>query len=531
MNNVLKLAITGILVGYISLPLPLPKAVQAAEPAVTTTSSQALMLAEKESEVVPDAKAPKASKDKGTHAKGDKKHADEILGFSLQNTVNNGPPLETKQVKPNPLVLLELFKNSLSELLQQQGKPLQVNTNIKMLVSDKVAKNLGELPALTIKTTVDSQGKGQSELSIPELRLVNKEGSLNWQGLTGQLLFPEKFDTLSVALKATALTFEEAGKSSLSISPITLNGVLDADLLPTQADVSLPALKMVERKDEVDVKDVTLNFKVDQTNTGLQLGSASFKIGQIGVMVEGASKVMLEGLELVSDTKEQDSLVTATVHSRINQLAVNEVVPGENLEMSYTGDLEFRRIDAQAALELQKTKRDMLKQVQAGTISEEMLGIVIVGKLMEMAPKLLAKSPEIALSQLSLKTKEGELHGEVTVSVDGKKVTALDFNHLLTGAQAQADFDISKALLEKIFATAQAGKRKHQKPKSGEKTPAQQIQSLVDQKILVAAGEGNYKLSATFQDGKLTLNGQERPVPFLSPEKHGEHRKGEPTGK
>jgi uncharacterized protein YdgA (DUF945 family) len=532
MNNTLKLTITGILVGSLSLPLPLPKAVQAAEPTVTTRSSQSLLLAENHSEAVPDSKAPKTPKDKGQHAKGVKKHADEILGFTLQNTVNNGLPLETRQVKPNPLVLLEMLKNSLSELLQQHGKPLQVNTNIKMLVSDKMAKQLGELPTLTIKTNVDSQGKGQSELTIPEVRLVAKEGSLNWQGLTGQLMFPEKFDTLSVALKAAALTFEEADKSSLSISPMTLNGVLDADLLPTQGDFSLPALTMVEHKNEVNVKDVSLNFKTDQTNSGLQLGGGSFKIGQIGVIKQGTSMFMLEGLELVSDSKEQEGLVTATIHSRINQLAVNEiVVPDENLEMSYKGDLEFRRLDAQVALELQKTKRDMLKQLQAGTISEEMLGIVIVGKLIEMAPKLLAKSPEIALSQLSLKTKEGELRGEITISIDGKKVTALDFNHLLTGAQAQADFDISKALLEKMFATAQAGKHKRQKPKAGEKSPAQQIQALVDQKILVASGEDNYKLSATFQNGKLTLNGQERPVPFLSPEKHGEPQKGEPAGK
>lgn len=530
-NNVLKLAITGILVGSLSLPLPLPKAVQAAELTVTTTtSSQSLVLAEKDSEAVPDSKAIKTPKDKGQHAKEGKKHADEILGFTLQNTVNDGSPLETKQVKPNPLVLLEFFTNSLRELLQQHGKPLQVNTNIKMLVSGKIAKQLGELPTLTIKTNVDSQGKGQSDLTIPEFRLVDKEGSLNWQGLTGQLRFPEKFDTLSVALKAAALTVEEAGKFSLSISPMTLNGVLDADLFPTQGDFSLPALKMVEHKNEVNVKEVSLNFKTDQTNSGLQLGGGSFKIGQIGVMAEGSSKVMLKGLELVSSSAEQDNLVTTSVHSRINQLAVNEVVPGENLDISYASDLEFRRLDAQAVLEIQKTMRDMQKQLQAGTISEEMLGIVIVGKLMEMAPKLLAKSPEIALSQLSLKTKEGELRGEVTVSIDGKKVTALDVNHLLMGAQAQADFDISKALLEKMFATAQAGKHKHPKPKSGEKSPAQQIQSLVDQKILVAAGEDNYKLSATFQNGKLTLNGQERPVPFLSPEKHGGPQKGGPAG-
>lgn len=105
----------------------------------------------------------------------------------------------------------------------------------------------------------------------------------------------------------------------------------------------------------------------------------------------------------------------------------------------------MRCLDADAVLALQTTMHKYQNNPIASTI--------LLGKFIDVTPKLLAKSPELALTQLTVKTPKGELQGKASLSIDGKKVTSLNKSVLLSAWLAQASFSIGKPLLEQTLAS------------------------------------------------------------------------------
>ncbi|GEM_PF-778906 len=442
-----------------------------------------------------------------------------VVGFSLQHTTK-GQTLEKTQVKASPFVLLQAFKTNLLDLLKQHGKPLHLDTQVEMLLAEQFRSEIKDLPPLTIKTEVDTQGQAKSELTIVPFRMAETDGRvIDWQGLTGQVMFNETFDSLSTALKLADLTFQDKAEDlTVSLSPVTLSGTLDADFFPTQMEFKLPLLKITEDQDQINIKEVSLDSKVEKSSSGVDLNNGTFKIGHLGVTEKAATQFSLDRLEITGNGKELNNLVTYTLRTHIDQMTIAEVTPKENMEMSYRGEIEIRNIDAPAAKDLQQMVRNLQKQVQAGGISKEMVGFVMIGKLMELAPRLMAQSPELSFSQLRLQTTAGDLQGGFKLGLDGNKATSVELNKLVTAILAKADFIISKSLLKTIMilgnhVNAEAGK-KSSKRKSTAPTPEQQIQTLLDQKYLVVEGD-NYKLAATFERGKFVLNGQTILLPWL----------------
>jgi uncharacterized protein YdgA (DUF945 family) len=107
------------------------------------------------------------------------------------------------------------------------------------------------------------------------------------------------------------------------------------------------------------------------------------------------------------------------------------------------------------------------------------------------------------------------------VSIDGKKASSLeDFTNIVAALQVQAEFNVTKILLEKLMTAVLTGEQKegaktspedlHKQAAAAAKT---QIKELVEQKFLLEEGS-DYKLNATFKEGKLMVNGQEMPSPF-----------------
>lgn len=504
MNKTIKLAFAGLFAYHLTLPLPL---LAEGYPATVASPTKPLWLAEADS---------KGSGYLQTKAK-DTEEAAPIEGFTLQHRVDDEKSPATK-VKPNPLVLLQTFKKGLMELLKQHDKPLEVNSEINLIGSQELTKEIGALPTLTVQTTIDAQGQGQSNLLFPEFLIKQGQESLVWKGFTGQMKFTETFDSFETSLNIAELTVQDKGKFSLAVSPFNFNGTLDADFLFNQMNFNLPALTLVESKgkenEEIKLTDLIGNFSVEKTSSGLELGNGMFKVGKLGVTQNTAPMFLLNDLSVSASGVEQDNLVNYTVRTQIDQLVVNDLAPGGSIDMSSTGNLEFRRLDVEVIKELQKTMRNL--QMQSGAMSEEMLGIIVLGKFMELAPAAIAKSPELGLSGVNLKTQDGQLQGDMTVGLEGKKVTSLKTEQLLEGLHGQAEFQISKTLLEKFLSpTPKSGKKS--KSQKEEMTAQQQIDSFLEEKWLVDAGDGNYKVVASLQDRKFVLNGQEIPLPFLNP--------------
>ena len=586
MNKVLQLTTTSLLAGGITFSLPLP-----AEPIAPSFIR------------VGDDMAPAPwweELDENADSTSTAPQPAEPLRFTLQHRFNGGTPVAKETVEipiqlleDNPFVLLQKLKENFVKHLAQQPKPVTIDTELDWLLPAEVTDVLGQLPKVSIKTNVESNGAGNSKLVFPPYQRQVPEteggGLIDWKGLTGHFAFQDQFNNLTAALNIAGLSIEGPDNFTASLGKSTYSGAFDdANLEPTQMIVNLPTFNMREADTQFNVQALFLGFNGLKTHQGIDIGKWQFNVGQIGFS-EGGEKFSLEGLaitsagaEMASDkpdpaasdettvsegqdkavseattseaqdpaasdettvsdgqdpaatseattSDEPHKLINYTIQTKIGKLALpKELTMGEPLEIGFVGNLDLRRLNADALLALQT----MLKQME-GQPETSMMGMMLLSQALELLPKFLANSPEIGLTPLSVTTPKGNFVGNLNVRLDGTKATALDTAVLLSALQAQAEVTVGKNLLKQVIVSQTYDSLLEIAQLSGEElSPADlaqlqkqaatnadsQIQMLVIMQLLTEADANNYKLVADFKDGKLTLNGQEMPLPFGAPQ-------------
>jgi len=448
-----------------------------------------------------------------------------IESLTVQHHVK-GEALPKQTIEANPLVFLKTLKEDLLAQLEKNGKPLAVETEVNLVLSEEWSDDLGgQPPSLSMKTAVDEQGQGKSEFVVPSFKRdvpgdkTTEKAVIDWKGLQGQLIFTDKLESVTTAMIFEGFRVAE-GNSFAELGKTTLGGELDADLFPVSINLNLPLFKFNEAEDKLqfNIKDVVFEGKTEKSKNNLSLGQGHLSVSQINFTEDGASSV-LSDFDLKGHSELQGDVVRYVLSTRMGQLSLPEEMMGEKFDISYLSNIEFRRLDATVIAEIQKTVREMKQQQQAGMASAEMLGMIMMGKAMEVLPKLLAKSPEFALTELNLKAEQGNLQGKATVGIDGKKAVALkDMSQLILAVQAQADFSVTKTLLEQTMAMMlyeelangePEGKKSDEAAlsKKAEKASRERIKEYLAKKYFVEADD-HYQLVASLQDGKLDLNGQ-----------------------
>jgi uncharacterized protein YdgA (DUF945 family) len=517
MNKLLQLIVTSLLVSGLSLPL------QAAPPL--------LDLAKTAPEISAMSPVSLSSKD--------------TLRFTLQHRLNGGEPLpiETieiplKKFKANPLVFLKVLKQNFSKHSEKRTKPVQIDTKLEFLLPAAANQKLGKLPPLSIKTNIDSDGAGKSDLVFPAFRRVVHQQIgmgkviIDWKGLNAQFTFTETNQTLVSNIAGLLLENEEKALSA-SLGNTTISGQFDANWVPTQMDLNLLTLNVRDNSGLnaklFNLHDLSIKFDSHKTRKNLELAQLNFKVGHLDLSYDDF-KSSLDGLALRAYGDEaQGGVINYTLLTQIDRL----VFPtpgtfgkiGKTSWVSYVGNLVFRRLDEEALSVLQTTA----KQLRHKTVDPTTIGFIMLGKLMEEAPKLLAKSPEIALTQLSVKTPTGNLQGNASVRLDGKKATSLDLAVLRSALLGQVTFSISKRLLKQTLANQiydsirkEVAEDKQQLGEDDLAFLKQQAQAASEQQIsmfvtlnwLVDRGDGNYEIVADFKNNKLMVNGVVMPLPF-----------------
>lgn len=467
-----------------------------------------------------------------------------VVRLALQHRVNGGNPLPQEQIEipvdkitQQPWILLEAIKQNFSTHLEKQPKPVQLNTEIELLLSKEMTQLLGKLPKLSIQTRLDNNGTGASQLVIPaDKRRITKanqieQANLDWKGLNGLLTFTAQFKAINSQFDFGGLKVTTNQGFSLSWDATTFQGLFDTNLRPSQLYLKLPSLEVQQHNNNhALLQTVVFQFNSEKTQPGLELGNLKLNIDHFDLTNEG-SPLSLDNLQLNTDAQEQGKVINYGVHTQIGNLSIPNIFINKNLVMSYLSNIAFRRLDAEALLAIQKTARNM-----EGQNNPTVIGIALFGKLMEVAPKLLAQSPEIALTPFLLKTSQGNIEGNLNLRIDGNKATSLEPEVLIPALQGQSEFTLSKALLEQLlmsdwltnlreeFKKSSKDKNINESVLANLKKQArtkteQQIQQYLKQKWLVETKEGNYQFVAQWQGGKFIVNGQEQPFP-LAPDKH-----------
>jgi hypothetical protein len=476
----------------------------------------------------PDKKSVTATDAVENSEQSDKK----FVQFTLRHRVNDEKPSAETPVEPDLLIILQTLKNQIStQLAKQTAYPLKIETTIQPRFAGDLATE--PLPSLTINTQFESSSNGNSHFTLPaverKIPATTERGEItvNWKGLQGQFNFAYPFKNLTTSLNIAGLFFEEDAGIKLTLGQVTLAGEFDADLIPTKMNIILPSLKILNDQIQLSVKKAVFDAKVEKTTKGVDLSNIQLKIGQAD-FGEESQQATLHHFELVGNGKVQEEGISYHIQTNLNKLTLPKgLLFDEALEISYSSQLELRRVDVTAVIELQKTARELQKQRQSGVISEEMMNFAMLGKLMEVSPKLLEQSPEISITQLNIKSNHGELQGKLTMSIDGEaSISFEELGDLVQALQAQAEFSIDKGFAEKIFykqtykeLLAKASKQPTvtelaDLEKQAMTATKQRLQNYVQQKLLLDIGSNAYKIVGQLQDGQLTVNGQEIALPF-----------------
>lgn len=442
--------------------------------------------------------------------------------------------LPAKTVTADLMVLLQTLKEDIIAQTEKQTKPFTIKTEVTGVWAEKFADSWGKLPPLAITTEIDKEGKGKSAITLPAFNKVlpdpsgeDEEATVDWKGLQGQLTFAEKLADLKVDLTMQGFTITgkaEEGKQAptFNMEKTTVKGEFDADLVPIALAGSLPSLKLIDEDIQMVMQNVTFEGKVKPFEQGIELSTGEFKMQHLQLTDGDGVVSTFKDFEIKSDGGVEKEGVVYKINTKIGNVtmpkkALNNLI---DIDLSYVGDLELRRLDTESVKQLQQTARNLQKQQHSGEIPADMVGITWFAKLNELAPALLAKSPELALSQLKLTAADGKLDGKIVMSIDGKKGSSLeDFSSLMNALQVQADFNMTKVLLEKTMTAVmtnlqvEKGSPEKDASKEAQTFTEKQIKGYIEQKFLKEAGD-NYELSATFKEGKFTVNGQEMPLPF-----------------
>ncbi|MDD2814536.1 MAG: DUF945 family protein [Thiotrichaceae bacterium] len=461
-----------------------------------------------------------------------------ILGFTLQNKINNEAASPEQTLEASPIALFYALKNEVIAQLDKGNKPLNLVSTVRTLLSEEAKKTLGTLPDATLTTKVASDGKGSSVLDMPafqrDVPLKKQQGKIDWKGITGKMDFVNKFESPKIDLVIGGATLSEGDELPVFfMDKTTYTGNFDADLMPLSAEFNMPSLSFGDKVNRIELQNVTARGKTRKAKNGLDLGEGTFNVALF--KANDAKKDMAITMNdikfgVITDEKA-DNNITVAVQSQIGKLLTNVITPNEVTNFSYNSVLEFRRLNGAALLEIQNKTRELRQQ--QGSMSPEMMQMAIAGKLMEVLPKLTANSPEIALSQLTIRTQDGSLEGNMRIAIDGKKPFSFSkIDEIVAALTADANFTITKTLINKLMesqAQKSLGRVEKDAKKPAEDVNAQakavtqqQLKSLVDQKYLVDAGD-SYKFNLVFDGSKLLINNKDIPLPFA--------KKSAPTAK
>ncbi|MCK5716756.1 MAG: DUF945 family protein, partial [Thiomargarita sp.] len=335
------------------------------------------------------------------------------------------------------------------------------------------------------------------------------------KGLKAHFTFLDQFDNLTADINFMGLLIKDK-YSNGEFGESTLKAQFNTAMIPTQMALHISQVTFAEKQNHFKLNNIDVKFNNAFSDKGMPIGNFSFKMG-VFEFIENDLQLSFDRFLMNASGAVQDSLVKYTWHTQLNNL----IVPTpdsfrDTLSVNFSADMILQRLDEGALLALHTT-----------VLQNESVNImVILGKFMEVLPKLLAQSPEIELSNVLLETSFGNVTASARISLDGKKVTSLEESVLRSAVQGNVAVKISQKLLKQMLliqtfdmmlaqndTDTLTETEMTQLKQQAETSVQQQIDMIVIMGFLEKTAEGDYQAVANFQENKLILNGKLIPLP------------------
>jgi uncharacterized protein YdgA (DUF945 family) len=357
-------------------------------------------------------------------------------------------------------------------------KQAHIDTHGELTLSAADAAAASALP-FTVNTVIDLDGTAHAHLSSPALSHATPAGKLEWRGLEGDIHF-------------------------------------DATARWVRSEVRAPGLTLAA----VEVNRIAFRSDLREGVAGHYLGKTTLDVSDIAV----APLFRAQRLKVAGDSSAQGE----TLNLRIAYEAPDVQIAGQQHGPTRLV-VEARKLDAAVLARFQ----DELRALQGGDRPAEQLGLMQMGKLLQLVGELSKKAPEIEITDLGFRVGGEEVRGKAKLVLDGSKSNIAE-NPLLMLTALAGDVDVSlpvalvkPMLLPLLQADLEDYRRRGllKKTEAEQLTP-QHLSAILDRAypMYLARNEftrrfdvdGNrLRLGATLRRGQITVNGEPFSLPGI----------------
>jgi len=333
-------------------------------------------------------------------------------------------------------------------------------------------------PQLDLSIFVNYFNQSTVDFNVPKFNLIAKEGNglVEWKGMN-----------------ATTTMAPEMKK---------ING-----------KVVIDGVQVTKDDAKITLSQISSDYDLHETSAGLYLGDANFTLPAFNVLVKDQKVFEIADLVIKSDSDIEQHLFNTNFNVTLKSLLAN----GQNYG---PGDLEIalRNLDADVLANINQQASAM----QNGTDAQRQQAMIA---LLPELPKLFAKGAEFEISKLSMKIPQGQIEGNLFVSLPkGENANPFELMQKIHGTAklkvpAEAVKQIMQQSVKQQIAKEPALQQSlAQQLQPNQATPAQAAQPAPTTQSAqaaqpaqspdqLAAAQADKQLAALQQSGLITLQG------------------------
>ncbi len=485
---------------------------------------------------------------------------EDILGFLVVYRIANDAPYllplcldENGGLTAEVLATFDGINKSLITHIEQDAVPIPIKADMQLWVKETAKKQFADFPTFSgyIKAYRNDKGNVVMDMTMPAYTKKPSDNSedrqitIDFQGIEGssemvpsnlwhriakklkndeeitlesdESMILDLYKTITFDVKLPRILVNVEDKFYFLLENIKFEGEYDEKLSPNWLNFTLPTIQVGEGNSVQAGKDSRLiimqdiDFKLNSrlyqlpTKVAMDLKVGTFGLNIASIVIN--HKPLIKQFWLKTKATKPTTTIDYTIATKIDSLTLPKIGTSKALDMHYTGNWTFKRIDTETLAKFQKTMTDLQRKQFTGKLfSSQMVGIVIMGQMMQSLPRLINKSPELSLSDFNLTTEKGKLQGQATLKLDSRKSPSLaNPSSFFTALKGEAKFNMDKTLLAYLL---NAWNNSNSADLPSAET---QIQQLLEDKWLVKSGK-QLQLQLDLAEGKLHVNGVEKSI-------------------
>lgn len=337
------------------------------------------------------------------------------------------------------------------------------------------------LPTLDLSILINFMNQAKIIVNVPEfhLSMISNEGQFTWSGLTSK-------SVLSLNLS------KMRGKAHLNKAQFTKGPM------------------------SMDLDKVSSDYDIRKTALGLYDGTAHFKLNALKVVAQGKTQLGLNNFSITTENVEKQNLFDSHLQAKLDNIIIENQTYGPGVL-----DMSLKNLDAQV---LSKVNHQLQSMNQLSLIARQKILISLLPEL----PQLFSQGATFSISQLSFGMPEGEVKGELMVTLPKGSTTNpfQMFSHVVGNGKVSVPAKVVHEIMENAVrqkllqpTTPEPNQPQSAQPmvltQGSNSNIEQEVQSITDKRLssLVESGalvkEGqDYTLDVKLEHGKVVVNGK-----------------------